>query len=64
MCCLVLLEIAVSDQGWPELKLQSRIKIKTVAGAVAARVRKIRLAHLVEGLFSPVSSILTQLAYS
>jgi hypothetical protein len=59
MCRLVLLEIAVSDQGWPELGLKSRIKIGAVAGAVAARVRKIRLDHMVKGLFSPVSSILT-----
>jgi superfamily II DNA helicase RecQ len=63
MCRLVLLEIAVSDQGWPELELQSRIEIGAVAGAVAARVRKIRLDHLVEGSFSPASSILTQLAF-
>ncbi len=59
---LLLLEVAVCDEGWPELGLQSRTEIGKTAGAVAARMKEIRLRHLVEGSFSPASSILTQLA--
>jgi hypothetical protein len=63
MIRLVMLEIAVSDEGWPELGIQCRVDLGAVAGAVAARVKKIRLQHLVEGSYSPASIIIGQLAY-
>ena len=60
---LLLLEVAVSEQGWPELGLQSRAVIGAVAGAVAERIHALRKSHLCEGSFSPASSILSQLAF-
>jgi superfamily II DNA helicase RecQ len=59
---LLMLEVAVSEKGWPELGLQSRKEIGAVAGAVAERIHQLRRAHLCEGSFSPASSILSQLA--
>ena len=62
MIRLLMLEVAVSEQGWPELGLKSRIEIGAVAGAVAERIHQLRRDQLCEGSFSPVSSILSQLA--
>jgi hypothetical protein len=33
-----MLKVAVSEQGWPELGLKSRIEIGAVAGTVAERI--------------------------
>ena len=60
---LLMLEVTVSKQGWPELGLPSRKEIGAVAGAVAERIHESRRNYLCEGLFSPVSSILSQLAF-
>jgi len=62
MIRLLMLEVAVSEKGWPELGLQSRKEIGAVAGAVAGRIHELRRGHLCEGSFSPASSILSQLA--
>jgi hypothetical protein len=60
---LVMLEVTVSEQGWPELGLKSRIEIGAVAGVVAERIYEIWRGHLCEGSFSPASSILSQLVF-
>jgi hypothetical protein len=60
---LLMLELAVSEQGWPQIGLLSRKEIGAVAGAVAERIHDIRKQHLCEGSFSPTSSILSQLAF-
>lgn len=60
---LVILEVTVSEQGWPELGLPSRKEIGAVAGAVAEHIHELRRNHLCEGSFSPASSILSQLAF-
>lgn len=60
---LLFLEIAISEQGWPQLELPSRKETGAVAGAVAERIHWIRKQHLCEGSFSPASSILSQLAF-
>lgn len=62
MIRLLMLEVAVSEQGWPELGLESRKEIGAVAGAVAEHIHQLRREHLCEGSFSPASSILSQLA--
>ena len=56
---LLLLEIALPLQAWPELGLRDRTKV----GSVAGRVDRIRHKHLCEGSLSPASTILTQLAF-
>src|SRR5271156_1463625 len=53
MIRLLMLEVAVSEQGWPELGLQRRKEIGAVAGAVAERIHEFRKNHLCEGSFSP-----------
>lgn len=58
-----MLEIAVSEHGWPELSIPSRTETRAVAGAVAVRIQKFRREYLCEGSFSPASSILSQLAF-
>ena len=63
MIRLLVLEVAVSEQGWPKLGLKSRKQIGAVAGAVAARIQEFRKSYLCEGSFSPASSILSQLAF-
>ena len=55
---LIALEIAVPQRPWPKLGLLRKAEIPSVR----ERIHKFRLAHLVEGSFSPASSILTQLA--
>ena len=55
---LILLEIAVPSTSWPRLGLQSKAEIHSIP----VRIHTIRTEHLCEGSFSPVSSILTQLA--
>jgi superfamily II DNA helicase RecQ len=60
---LLMLEVAVSEKGWPELGLKSRKETGAVEGAVAKRIQQLRRRYLCEGSFSPASSILSQLAY-
>jgi hypothetical protein len=60
---LLMLEITVSEQGWPELGLPSRKETRAVARAVVERIHEFRQNHLCEGSFSPASSILSQLAF-
>ena len=60
---LVILELAVSEHGWPELDIPSHIETGAVARAVAVRIQKFRREHLYKGSFSPASSILSQLAF-
>jgi hypothetical protein len=55
---LIMLEIAVPLRSWPSLGLKS----KADTSSIIARIHKLRTRHLCEGSFSPVSSILTQLA--
>ena len=38
---LLMLEVTVSEQGWPELGLSSRTEIGAVAGAVVERIYKL-----------------------
>ena len=59
MIRLLILEVAVSEQGWLELGLQSRKEIGAVAGAVAERIHEFRKNHLCKGSFSPALSILS-----
>jgi hypothetical protein len=55
---LIMLEVAVPLQPWPELRLKSKADVESVAD----RIHELRQLHLCEGSFSPTSSILTQLA--
>ena len=55
---LLLLEIAVPLDPWPELELKSKNEIDSLR----TRIHQIRTDHLCEGSFSPTSSILSQLA--
>jgi hypothetical protein len=55
---LLLLEIALPLAPWPELQLRSRDQYSSII----KRVHVIRARHLCEGSFSPISSVLTQLA--
>ena len=55
---LIMLEIAVSIEGWPELGIPAKDDIESVP----KRIHEIRSQHLCEGSFSPTSSILSQLA--
>jgi hypothetical protein len=56
---LLILELTISEQGWPQIGLLSRKEIGAVAEAVAERIHDIRKQHLCEGSFSPTSSILS-----
>lgn len=58
MVRLLALELAIPSRPWPELGISG----KGGLGSVRESVKAFRLAHLVEGSFSPASSILTQLA--
>lgn len=55
---LIMLEVAVSIEGWPELDIPAKENIPSVA----ERIHDIRRRHLCEASFSPTSSILSQLA--
>ncbi|KAH8798674.1 hypothetical protein F5884DRAFT_742883, partial [Xylogone sp. PMI_703] len=55
---LIMLEVAVPLVGWPELRLEARHELRSVP----ERIQEIRRRHLCEGSFSPISSILSQLA--
>ncbi|ELR08160.1 hypothetical protein GMDG_08610 [Pseudogymnoascus destructans 20631-21] len=55
---LIMLEVAVPCEAWPELRLKSKAEVDSVAD----RIHELRRKHLCEGSFSPTSSILTQLA--
>jgi hypothetical protein len=59
---LLILEVTLSEQGWPALGIKSRKEIGAEVGAVAERIHASRKRYLCKGLFSPVSSILSQLA--
>ncbi len=63
MIRVVMLEIAVSETGWPELGIKSRQETGAVAGAVAERIHRFRKQFLCEGSFTPASEILSQLAF-
>ena len=63
MIRLLILKVAVSEQGQPKLGLQSRKEIRVVAGVVVDQVHILQKNHLYEGLFLPTSSILLQLAF-
>ena len=58
MSRLILLEVAVPAEPWLQLRLEGKATIPSIP----QRLRTIREKHLIEGSFSPVSSILTQLA--
>ena len=58
MIRLVMLEITLPLEDWPEIGLQSRSKIEGVVEYMQSMRRK----YLCEGSFSPASSILSQLA--
>ena len=60
---LLILESTLSEQGWPEIGIQSRKELGAVAEAVADSVQLARKGFLCEGSYSPASSILSQLAY-
>lgn len=55
---LIMLEIAVSIDGWPELDIPAKDDIPSVP----ERIHQIRRQYLCEASFSPTSSILSQLA--
>ncbi|KAH8797257.1 hypothetical protein F5884DRAFT_647977, partial [Xylogone sp. PMI_703] len=55
---LIMLEVAVPLVGWPALGLQARHELRSVP----QRIQEIRRHHLCEGSYSPISSILSQLA--
>jgi hypothetical protein len=55
---LIMLEVAVPCEPWPELRLDSKAEVDSVPD----RIHQLRELHLCEGSFSPTSSILTQLA--
>jgi hypothetical protein len=63
MIRLLILEIAVLEQGWLEIGLESRKEIGAVAGAVVERIHDLRKRYLCERFFLPVSSILSQLVF-
>lgn len=63
MIRLLLLEMAIPEQGWPELGLQSCKEVGAVVGAVVDRIQTLRKEYLCERSFSLVSSILSQLAF-
>ena len=60
---LLALELAIPSRPWPELGIPGKGELgKEKLASVGETIKTFRLAHLVEGLFSPASSILTQLA--
>ena len=58
MIRLLMLEVALPEEGWPELGLKSRKETGAVAGAVAARVDYFRRKFLCEGIYLVASNIL------
>jgi hypothetical protein len=55
---LIMLEVAVPSNAWPELGLESKADVESVPD----RIHELRKKHLCEGSFSPTASILSQLA--
>ena len=55
---LIMLEVAVPLEAWPELGLKSKAKVESVP----ERIHQLRRQYLCEGSFSPTASILSQLA--
>jgi hypothetical protein len=53
---LIILEVAVPAEAWPILQNRDNIP------DMPARIKQIRSKYLCEGLFSPTSCILSQLA--
>ncbi len=63
MLRLLALELAIPSRPWPELGIPGKGELgKGQLASVRETVKTFRFAHLVEGSFSPASSILTQLA--
>ena len=63
MLRLLALEMAIPSRPWPELSIPGKGELgKGKMASVRETLKNFRLAHLVEGSFSPASSILTQLA--
>jgi hypothetical protein len=59
MIRLFILEIAVLEQGWPEIGLENRKEIGVIARAIAKRIYNLRKYYLYEKFFLPASSILS-----
>ena len=55
---LIMLEVAIPCEPWPELKLDSKANVDSMPD----RIHELQQLHLCEGSFSPMSSILMQLA--
>ena len=55
---LIMLEVAVLLEPWPRLELKSKAQVESVP----KRIHDLRKKHLCEGSFSPIASILSQLA--
>jgi hypothetical protein len=55
---LIMLEVAVLLEAWPELGLESKADVESVSD----RIHELRCKHLYKGSFLPISSILSQLA--
>lgn len=55
---LIMLEVAVPSEPWPQLGLEDKASVESVP----KRIHELRSKHLCEGSFSPTSSILSQLA--
>ena len=58
MVRLLAMELAIPSKPWPELGIPGKRELSSVRESL----KVFRLAHLVEGSFSPAFSILTQLA--
>jgi hypothetical protein len=58
MIRLLILEIAVLEQDWPEIGLESRKEIGVVVGTIAERIHDLRKYYLCKGSFLPVLNIL------
>lgn len=63
MIRLFILEMAISEQNWPEIDLKNRKEIGAVVGAVAKRIYELRKRYLCEGSFLPISNILSQFVF-
>lgn len=55
---LIMLEVVVPLQAWLALKLKNKAEVESVHD----RIYKLHKKHLCEGSFSPMVSILSQLA--
>jgi hypothetical protein len=55
---LIMLEVAVPSEPWPQLGLEDKASVESVP----KRIHELHSKHLCEGSFSPTLSILSQLA--